>query len=129
MMQTYPTLLRVLATLAQSDDRTTVLTALRILKLLTNTLENDHALASLDLAALARIVNLLLLDDDVLVHAALEFLNRYSSIGPETCTRLVTAVGPGVVTLLFAVMSTNYRGRRTPKTKLGWDLPNLLPPT
>ena len=108
--QHYPTLLRQVSALVLTDDRAAITTALRILVRLSGTLDNDYAMASLDLAVLARLIPLVLLDDEQFVHAVLEFLSRYTAIGPETAARVGMAGQPGVVSTLIAIMASGYRG-------------------
>ena len=115
--QHYPTLLRQVSALVLTDDRAAITTALRILVRLSGTLDNDYAMASLDLAVLARLIPLVLLDDEPFVHAVLEFLSRYTAIGPETAARVGMAGQPGVVSTLIAIMASGYRGTHSLKTR------------
>ena len=115
--QHYPTLLRQVSALVLTDDRAAITTALRILVRLSGTLDNDYAMASLDLAVLARLIPLVLLDDEPFVHAVLEFLSRYTAIGPETAARVGMAGQPGVVSTLIAIMASGYRGTHSLKLR------------
>jgi hypothetical protein len=96
--------------LALADDRTAVLAALQVLVRLAATLDNDAALAGLDVAVLTRVLALALTDDAPLAHGALEFLARYTGVGPETAARVALAGAPGVVPMLMALMTSGGHG-------------------
>ena len=117
--QAFPGLLRQVGALVYQEDRAVLLLALRALTRLAGTLDNDYAMASLDLGVLARLLPLILLDDEAIAHATLEFLSRYSGIGPETAARLAGVGGATTVSTLFAVLASAYRGTRARTVRAG----------
>ncbi|PFH56268.1 hypothetical protein XA68_16789 [Ophiocordyceps unilateralis] len=72
----YKTLLSQLG----SEDRGTILTALRALGRISMNLEATNTLADVTPEALRRIVNWLLLNDDELIDACLDFLYQYTAV-------------------------------------------------
>ncbi|RDA92466.1 hypothetical protein CP533_6416 [Ophiocordyceps camponoti-saundersi (nom. inval.)] len=76
-----------------SEDRGTILTALRALGRISMNLETTNTLADVTTEALRRIVNWLLLNDDELIDACLDFLYQYTAV-VANLDRLVRSTKP-----------------------------------
>lgn len=85
----YQTLLAQLA----SEDRGTILTALRALGRISMNLEATNGLADVAPAALRRMASWLLLNDDELIDACLDFFYQYTAVAANL-ERLMRSTGP-----------------------------------
>ncbi|KAL3962533.1 hypothetical protein ACCO45_004056 [Purpureocillium lilacinum] len=98
----------LLAQLA-SDDRGTILTALRALGRISVNLEATNKLPDVTPAVLRRIAGWLLLNDDELIDACLDFLYQYTAVAPNVDRLIRTTVPENLVDHLVRLLSHGAR--------------------
>ncbi|EGR51458.1 uncharacterized protein TRIREDRAFT_57100 [Trichoderma reesei QM6a] len=101
----YKTLLSQLA----SEDRGTILTALRALGRISVNLEATNKLGEVPGSTLQRIVNWLLLNDDELIDACLDFLYQYTAVVPNLDNLVRSIVPDNLVQQLVRLLAHGAR--------------------
>ncbi|KAM4063033.1 ARID/BRIGHT DNA binding domain-containing protein [Hirsutella rhossiliensis] len=101
----YKTLLSQLA----SEDRGTILTALRALARISMNLDATNNLADVTPEALRRMVNWLLLNDDELIDACLDFLYQYTAVVPNLDLLVRSTTPENLVDHLVRLLSHGAR--------------------
>lgn len=96
-----------------SDDRGTILTALRALGRISMNLEATNKLGDVPQHVLHRVASWLLLNDDELMDACLDFLYQYTAVVPNVDHLLRSLVPENVVDQLVRLLS--HGGRRLQK--------------
>ncbi|OPB46944.1 hypothetical protein A0O28_0070680 [Trichoderma guizhouense] len=101
----YKTLLAQLS----SEDRGTILTALRALGRISVNLEATNKLGEVPSTTLQRIVNWLLLNDDELIDACLDFLYQYTAVVPNLDNLVRSIVPDNLVQQLVRLLAHGAR--------------------
>ncbi|EQL03106.1 RSC complex subunit Rsc9 [Ophiocordyceps sinensis CO18] len=101
----YKTLLSQLA----SEDRGTILTALRALGRISMNLDATNSLADVTPEALRRMANWLLLNDDELIDACLDFLYQYTAVVPNLDLLIRSTTPENLVDHLVRLLSHGAR--------------------
>lgn len=101
----YKTLLAQLT----SDDRGTILTALRALARISMNLEATNQLGDVPAEALQRITNWLLLNDDELVDACLDLLYQYTAVVPNVDHLIRSTIPENLVEELVRLLAHGAR--------------------
>ncbi|PNY25459.1 Chromatin structure-remodeling complex subunit rsc9 [Tolypocladium capitatum] len=102
-------LFRTLLTQLSSDDRGTILTALRALARISVNLEATNKLPDVTGEALKRIGNWLLLNDDELIDACLDLLYQYTAVVPNVDNLIRSTVPENLVDHLVRLLSHGAR--------------------
>lgn len=92
-----------------SEDRGTILTALRALGRISVNLEATNKLGEVPSPVLQRIVNWLLLNDDELIDACLDFLYQYTAVVPNLDNLVRSIVPDNLVQQLIRLLAHGAR--------------------
>jgi chromatin structure-remodeling complex subunit RSC9 len=113
----------------ESSDRGAILTTLRALSRISLNLERQNRLDNIPTSTLDNLLQWMLLDDEELTNACLDFLYQYTAVVPNVNKLIQSTNLPALITQITRLLTWDARPSHFPSADTGGSRPAIRPPT